>query len=128
MTHSKGLHLIPGAGPNRGAEGLAHTSAASVLTDESQSGHHLAACVIFAGLTLRAKDSSASASASALLAPAAASMAATSASKPASGANLAARAAVLFVRGTSSAPDLKCRVGASLFACKEACLAVRIFR
>ena len=75
---------------------------------------------------MSAKDSSASASASALLAPAAASMAATSASKPASGANLAARAAVLFVRGTSSAPDLKCRVGASLFACKEACLVLRV--
>ena len=101
-------------------------SASSLLTVKSHSGHLFATCILCVELTLSAKDSSASASASALLAPAAASMAATSASRPASGANLAASAAVLFVRGTSSAPDLKCRVGASLFACREACLVLRI--
>ena len=71
--------------------------------------------------TFKARASSASSTASPVCAPAARSSLATSSSMSLSGENLAAKAAVVLLRATSSRPDLNSKVGASLFACKLDC-------
>ena len=71
--------------------------------------------------TFKARASSASSTASPVCAPAARSSSATSSSMSLSGENLAAKAAVVLLRTTSSRPDLNSKVGASRFACTLHC-------
>ena len=71
--------------------------------------------------TFKARASSASSTASPVCAPAARSSSATSSSMSLSGENLAANAAVVLLRTTSSRPDLNSKVGASRFACTLHC-------